>query len=413
MLDGLDNLRSTASRAIATLPHLSTDQVTWLTDTAEQIENTGWAAEIYDTDWNLLWVSEELKVFLGSGDPDELGYGCHILEAHRRPAWRERVTSGTRVSSLRADLPYIASATPGGVDAMREMIDPELLSLLDGLSPAPAPPVWSVELELLQDRMDPVRVHCFSVRIFDLEEKMVGTARIYGPGLRASLLTMVTHGDEAMFERMSRLVSPGRQPVAVMFADLEASTMLSRRLPSAAYFRLISAVTKEMDETILRHEGLVGKHSGDGVSAFFIGDEHGAITSAVRASVVAAREIQAAVPVLADQVLTEVGIQDKPEIRVNVGLHWGSTVYMGRIATGGRLEVTALGDEVNECARIESCATGGQILASKALVERLSASDAGFLGIDVASRTYEVLSELVSRSAKADRDGVSIPVTAL
>ena len=30
------------------------------------------------------------------------------------------------------------------------------------------------------------------------------------------------------------------------------------------------------------------------------------------------------------------------------GLHWGSTLYVGQIATSGRSEVTALGDEVNE-----------------------------------------------------------------
>ena len=30
------------------------------------------------------------------------------------------------------------------------------------------------------------------------------------------------------------------------------------------------------------------------------------------------------------------------------GLHWGTAVHVGQIATSGRAEVTALGDEVNE-----------------------------------------------------------------
>jgi class 3 adenylate cyclase len=59
------------------------------------------------------------------------------------------------------------------------------------------------------------------------------------------------------------------------------------------------------------------------------------------------------------------------DVGVNVGIHWGATLMVGQVATGGRLEVTALGDEMNEAARIESAATGGDALASKLLIERL------------------------------------------
>ena len=37
----------------------------------------------------------------------------------------------------------------------------------------------------------------------------------------------------------------------------------------------------------------------------------------------------------------------KDDVVIRVGLHWGSTLYMGRISTVARTEVTALGDEVN------------------------------------------------------------------
>lgn len=416
MLDSLDTVKSVARRNIgAALSHLTPDQSRWLKETAEQIERTGWAAEIYDSEWHLLWVSEELQHFLGSDDPDQIGYGKHILEAYRHPAWRNKVTPESFLSTLDAGLSFIAYDTPGGVEALRDKLDPELHPLLEQVEPKQAPPVWSVELELLtQPGQPPVKVHCFSMRIFDADQKLVGTARIYGPGLRASLLTMVARGDEQMFERMSRLVSPGRQPVAVMFADLESSTQLSRRLPSAAYFELISALTKEIDTVILRHEGVVGKHSGDGVSAFFIADEHGAISSAARASIVVAREIQDLAPRVAEEVLARVGVpeDDRPEIKLNIGLHWGATVYMGQIATGGRVEVAALGDEINDCARIEECASGGKILASKALVERLSSEDASFLELNTSSRTYELLSDL-GGAGKAERDQINIPVTQL
>ena len=76
----------------------------------------------------------------------------------------------------------------------------------------------------------------------------------------------------------------------------------------------------------------------------------------------------------------------------------------------GRTEVTALGDEVNEAARIEACATGGRILASKALIERLDSPDAATLGINPRQVTYTQLADLDSATDKARRDAPAIPV---
>src|SRR3990170_461337 len=73
---------------------------------------------------------------------------------------------------------------------------------------------------------------------------------------------------------------------------------------------------------------------------------------------------------------------DPDDVKVNVGAHWGGQLYMGQLVTGGRLEVTALGDTVNEAARIQESARDGQVLASKSLLEHLSENDAKALDID-------------------------------
>ena len=65
---------------------------------------------------------------------------------------------------------------------------------------------------------------------------------------------------------------------------------------------------------------------------------------------------------------------------INVGVHWSGALYLGQVVTGGRLEVTALGDEINECARIQQTARDGAVLASKRLVERLGPDDAAAVG---------------------------------
>ena len=53
------------------------------------------------------------------------------------------------------------------------------------------------------------------------------------------------------------------------------------------------------------------------------------------------------------------------------GLHWGAALYVGRLMTSGRAEVTALGDEVNSH-HIEDCATGGRALACNVVLDALT-----------------------------------------
>ncbi len=92
------------------------------------------------------------------------------------------------------------------------------------------------------------------------------------------------------------------------------------------------------------------------------------------------------------------------------GLHWGSTLYVGQIMTSGRTEVTALGDEVNEGARIEACASGGLALASKDLMERLEPDDAAALDLDPDRINYTTLGNLTTATDKARRDAPAIAV---
>jgi class 3 adenylate cyclase len=104
---------------------------------------------------------------------------------------------------------------------------------------------------------------------------------------------------------------------------------------------------------------------------------------------------------------------DEGDAVVRFGLHWGSTLYIGGISTGARSEVTALGDEINEAARIEACATGGRILASKPLIERLTGDDATRLGLDPDRMTYTRLADLTTTTDKARRDAPAIAVCEL
>jgi class 3 adenylate cyclase len=97
-------------------------------------------------------------------------------------------------------------------------------------------------------------------------------------------------------------------------------------------------------------------------------------------------------------------------LQVNSGVHWGPGVYLGQLVPGGRLEITALGDEVNECARIQQTARGGSLFASKQVLELLDPSDAACLGIDPVNLTYAALASLDGVSEKARRDAGTVAV---
>ncbi|HEX2049915.1 MAG TPA: adenylate/guanylate cyclase domain-containing protein [Actinomycetota bacterium] len=401
-----------------------------LASIAEQIESTGWAASLCDAQWRLVWVSSEMTVLLGESDPDKLGIGKHMVECHCSPTWRNAVTEESQYGAFAQHVGLMVPGTPGGKEAIVAMLEsgfrdalelgeegsPEahetLLSLLDGTEAVEPPLVWTYDFDFLQGDLPPARVSEIAVRAYDGGE-LLGTVFLFGPALPASVLSLVARGDADMYARMKSLVRPGRRQAAILFTDLQASGPLARRLPSAAYFRLVCAITTAIDEVVIRHRGIVGKHAGDGVTAFFLADDLGSSSRAARAAIEAARDVAVAARDAAKEVAQDTGLIDPAECFVNVGAHWGGALYMGQLVTGGRLEVTALGDRVNEAARIQQSAGDGQILASKSLVEHLSEDDAEAAGIDVDGVVYVPVAELPGAGPKAIRDAGSIPVTTL
>jgi class 3 adenylate cyclase len=183
-------------------------------------------------------------------------------------------------------------------------------------------------------------------------------------------------------------------------------------MPTSAYFELIRGVLTAFDDLVAEYGGITGKHAGDGASAFFLHELHPSESATALAVLRTARRLPEAVRTHLAR-LAECGYDvDADDCRMNIGAHWGANLYIGQVITGGRLEVTALGDEVTECARIEQVATGGQTLVSKAVVERLDDPCAAELGLSPKRLRYRVLAEFAS-DAKALRDAGGIAVADL
>jgi class 3 adenylate cyclase len=385
-----------------------------LAEAAAVFDRSRVSAEIFDPEWRLLWVSEELKKLLGEEDEQALGCGTHVLEARNNELWSQTTTAESQVEWTRANLPFILYETPD--DLLAEIVaglPPQALGAATDIVPAPAPPLWTYVLDYRRRGFAPMRISCIGARLNDAAGARSGSINVYTPALPSSVLDLLARGDERMFERMSRLVEPGRRAAAILFADLEASGALSRRLPSATYFRLISELTTAVDEVVGGHQGIVGKHAGDGVTALFLAEEIGSPSLAARAAVAAAADIATACRETGARFAAGTPGLAADEVRMNVGVHWGGALYIGQIVTGGRLEVTALGDEVNECARIQQSAREGTAFASKLVLEQLEPADAAAAGVDPDGVAYRTVAELPGADEKSIRDAGGLAVAQL
>ena len=402
-----------------------------LAEIARQLSTARGASTIVDAEMRLVWVSRELRELFGNPTDEELKLGKSIVEAYMTGVWSNFITFESQMKMFMDDFPKILSRVPLGelkalvrrcwdewpeaptvIDGSVD-IDQLVDQLFEGMEPEVPPPFYTNQFEFIQGELPPATITEFCMTIRGDDGERIGLVIMYDPALPATVLNLVARGDEEMYGRMARLTAPGRRKAAVLFADLQSSAALSRRLPSAAYFKLIRAITTAMDDVVIREKGIVGKHAGDGLTAFFLCEDLGSDSVAARAAITAARKITEAAARAAKEVGDETGLIESADCNVNVGLHWGGALYMGQLVTGGRLEVTALGDRVNEAARIQESARDGEVLASKSLIEHLTDEDAAALGLDADGVIYRTVSELDSATDKAVRDAGGIPVTVL
>ncbi|HEX8205125.1 MAG TPA: adenylate/guanylate cyclase domain-containing protein [Solirubrobacteraceae bacterium] len=359
----------------------------------EALEQTGWSAVVTDAEWRIVWSSKEIALILGDEASSELGVGRHMLETRALAAFTI-ITDDSVGEWVRVHAPWVLHDGATSREELADLVDERFRAAVEQAEPAPPPPRWTLRLAV--GREEDVGVVAHGERVVAADGRTLGNVWIYGSALPASVLWLLNQGDQRQFRRLAELVEPGRRPAGVLFADVAGSTELSKRMSSAAYFELIRHLTERADDEIIEAGGIVGKHAGDGVSAFFLADQAGSSPAAALGALRAARGIAAAA-------------RDR-EVEMNVAIHWGATLYIGQVATSGRLEVTALGDEVNECARIQEAAHGGALLATKALVERLDPEQARAEGIDPAALRYRLVSELPDAGEKAVRDAGGIAV---
>jgi class 3 adenylate cyclase len=378
------------------------------------LNDAGYWAYVLDAEWRYVFATHELlSSYRDMGAPTTTPIGSHFFSAEYRQFIAEEVPGSWAEWEVRRawflDVGrYVLAGTRGGREELRRVVEPALADLVDMLQPEDLPPVW-INRSGFTTAGAEVTGSAVWIRIDDAHGHRVGACVLPKPGPGMSYLARAAAtADLTHLERMRVVERPDRRPAAILMADLEASSPLARRLSSAQYFAFGRRLLRTADRCIIDAGGIVGRHAGDGVVAFFLAETTGSESAAARGCITAARDLRDRLPdVAARSELSDV------EISLRFGLHWGATLYMGRMLTAGRIEVTALGDEANEAARIEACATGGRALASKSLIERLNRADADALGLDTGHTKYTPLADLSTATDKARRDAPSIAVCEL
>jgi class 3 adenylate cyclase len=386
-----------------------------LAATARALNETGHWAEILDKDWRAAYMTEEGRLIYG-GRVELAHYlvGTHAYSREANEVAAAWAGGHFPIEVLREAFaalgPWVLADKRGGREELRGLVDPRLHDIVGRLQPTPLVSAAGLEVGGIYTAAGaPVRVAITASRIRRETGEIAGTMFVMKPGVGMSVLARMTAlGDARHFERVEQVIRPGRRAAAIMFADLESSSALARRLSTGGYFRLIRRLARAADQSVIDAGGLVGTHAGDGFGAFFLADIAGSESAAAAGCINAARALTSALSDVAAR--SEL---DPEEIVVRFGLHWGANLYVGQIATAGRAEITALGDPVNEAARIEACATGGRRLGSKDLVERLTARDASAIGIEPERVRYTPLTDLPTATEKARRDAPAIAVVDL
>lgn len=374
-----------------------------LADAARAFDETKQWVWIVDSRWQLVFISNELRASFGYDPPLPTPF---LGEAWLSAQLSSRFGSNTvdQASEIAAGVGGLMLGDVGPV-GVRALVDPRLCETVVQ-QPRVDAEVFSFTFTGTGVAGIESRGSGMAIRLRDAHGRLAGTAIVSRAALGdGTLASMAMHGDPAHLARMRQVERAARRPAAILFADLEGSSSLARRLPTANYFRLARRLVRAADHHVVAAGGLVGRHVGDGLAAFFLAETAKSESAAARACIEAARGFRTAVSEIAHR------SHLKPsDVVVRMGLHWGATLYVGNITTEGRSEVTALGDEVNEAARIEASATGALTLAAKDLIERLDPDDAAALGIDTGHLIFTTIGDLATATAKAQRDAPTIAV---
>ncbi|WP_166242454.1 CHASE2 domain-containing protein [Paenibacillus turpanensis] len=162
--------------------------------------------------------------------------------------------------------------------------------------------------------------------------------------------------------------------LSILFLDIRGFTTLSERLKPEEVVDFLNTMFDMITDRALKNQGSIDKFIGDAAMILFNApldvEEH------PYCAVKTAWDIQQGMKQVREEIEAKYGVT----ISCGIGIHTGDVV-VGNIGSYLRVDYTAIGDNVNTAARIESQTTANQILISEATHERVKEFfDVNFVG---------------------------------
>jgi len=148
----------------------------------------------------------------------------------------------------------------------------------------------------------------------------------------------------------------------ILFADVRGFTALAEDMSPGDVAGLMNRFYEAATATLVRHDAIIDKFSGDQVMAIFL-------------DFILDEDPRPAMVEAAQGILRAVGFgtPEGPWLQVGVGLDYGPA-YVGDVAGGDIRDFTAIGDSVNTAARLQAKAGAGQIVLSESVYEAVAAA---------------------------------------
>lgn len=152
-----------------------------------------------------------------------------------------------------------------------------------------------------------------------------------------------------------------RQEITVFFSDIVSFTSLTERLEPEQLATIMSDYFTEMSSICDKWGGTLDQFIGDAILIFFGAPETTGTTNDANQAIGMALEMNEALAQLRQR-WAQQGLN--LEFQVRMGLSTGFS-HVGNFGASDRLHYTALGNVVNEAARIQELGKAGQILLSQ------------------------------------------------
>ncbi len=157
----------------------------------------------------------------------------------------------------------------------------------------------------------------------------------------------------------SRELRPEKRYISILFSDIRGFTKICEHVDSTDILAYLNTYFEKMVDLIFEEQGTINKFVGDMIVALFGAPE--VLPESEKHCVLAAINMQ-------NWLKRSEHAWINQNFKTGIGLNSGK-VLIGNVGSPKHMDYTAIGDEVNLAARLQSLAEGGQILVSNSIYD--------------------------------------------